>query len=208
MESSVISKGLEVWSLQTLLDISILFGLFSLGLLLVQPYYTSLRRHLTLRVSIELWDLFTVLLADIFLVITVLIGFLVLNPDIMADIKIAVPFVPLATILFAVALVLRLFYDGHSLKSTMFRFAIWLIFAANLLNIIGFSLIMEAPGSEYLADHPSVFWTYLKTHFRSNALPHGLEVAQWTFYITFPLLLFIFIWGFVKAMKTFAERKV
>ncbi len=207
MEHEVISKGLEIWTLQTLLDVSILMGLFALGLILIRPYYESLKNHLTLRVSIEIWDLFTVLLADVFLVLTVLIGFLVLNPDIMADIKMAVPFVPLAVLLFAVAMVLRLFYDGHRPNGRHFKSALWLMFAANLLNIIGFSLIMEAPGSEYLQDHPSVFWTFIKTHFRSNALPHGLELAQWTFYIVFPLLLIVFIWGFFRAMQTFTGRK-
>ncbi len=207
MDASIIAKGLEIWSLQTLLDISIIMGFLSMGLILVQPYYDSLKNYLTLRVSIEIWNLFTVFLADIFLVLTVFIGFLVLNSDIMADIKMAVPFVPVATVLFAAGLVLRLLYDGHRPASPRFRVALWFIFAANLLNIIGFSFIMEAPGSEYLSNHPSVFWMFVKTHFRSNSVPHGLELAQWTFYIIFPILLGVFIWGFVRAMQSLTKRK-
>lgn len=206
MDGSAIAKGLEVWTLQTLLNVSIMLGFLSLGLILAQPYYEALKRHLTLRVSIELWNVFTVLLADIFLVLVVLIGFLILNPDIMADIKVAVPFVPTATVLFAIGLVLRLFYDGHRQQSPRFKTALWFVFAANLINIIGFSFIMEAPSGEYLTTHPSPFWTFIKTHLRSNANPHGLETAQWTFYLLFPVLLGIFIWGFARALKTFTQK--
>ncbi len=203
MESSTIAKGLEIWSLQTLLDLSILSGILALGFILAQPYYRSLRKILTLRVSIEIWDLFTVLLADLFLVFSVIVGLLILNPDIMADIKVAVPFMPLATILLTVALWLRVFYDGHRQEGRYFKTALYLIFTADLLNLLSFVLIMEAPGSEYLTDHPSFVWMFLKTHFRSNAVPYGIEMAQWSFYIAFPVLLIIFIWGFTRALKTF-----
>ncbi len=206
MDEAVIAKGLEVWTLQTLLNVSIMLGFLAMGLILAQPYYDALKKHLTLRVSIELWNVFTVLLADIFLVLVVLIGFLILNPDIMADIKVAVPFVPAATVLFAIGLVLRLFYDGHRQKSPRFKTALWFVFTANLINIIGFSFIMEAPSGEYLSTHPSLFWTFIKTHLRSNANPHGLEMAQWTFYFIFPILLGIFIWGFARALKMLTNQ--
>ena len=207
MNEEVISKALEVWTLQTLLNISILIGLLAMGIVLVQPYYRSLREHLTLRVSIEVWDLFTTLFADIFLVITVVVGFLILNPDIMADIKVAVPFVPLATVLFALALLVRLLHGGHKVGTPAFRLATWLLFAANLVNIIGFSLIMEAPSGEYLELHPSAFWTFVKTHLRSNASPHGLELNQISFYIFFPMMLAIFVYGFARAMAQLKPDK-
>ncbi len=203
-----ISKGLEVWTLQTLLNSSILIGLLAMGFSIAQAYYASLEKKLTLRVSIEIWNVFTVLLVDFFLVITVAVGFMVLNPDIMADIKVAVPFIPVATLLFAVALVLRLFYDGHRVQSKAYMSALWLIFVANLIHIIGFSLIMEAPGGEYLATHPSPFWNFVKSYLRSNAAPHGLELAQITFYICFPILIAIFIWGFVAALRQIKTMRV
>ena len=84
---------------------------------MAQDYYKALEKHLTLRVSIEVWRIATVLVVDVLLVVVVLVGYVVLNPDIMADIKMAVPFCPLATILFAVALFLRLFHGGHEFGS-------------------------------------------------------------------------------------------
>jgi hypothetical protein len=206
MNEHIISKALEIWSLQSLLDIAIILGILSMGLAIVLKYYSSLEKFLTLRVSIEIWQLLTILFTDIFLVIVVIVGFLVLNPDIMADIKVAVPFTPLATVLFAIALIIRLFYDGHKPESKNYNIAIWLIFIANLLNIIGFSLVMEAPGEEYLSIYPSTFWSYLKTHFRSNAIPHGIELAQVTFYVCFPLLIAVFVWGFVSFLN-YSKKK-
>ena len=200
MTEHEIAKGLEIWTLQSLLNVSIMLGFLALGLAMVQQYYKSLKKHLTLRVSIELWDIFTILLTDLFLVMVILIGFIVLNPDIMADIKVAIPFVPVATILFTVALILRLFYGGHKPDHKNFLLSIWFMFSANIINIIGFSLIMEAPSGEYLAIHPSTFWEFVKTHLRSNASPHGLELAQTTFFICFPILIAVFIWGFTSAV--------
>jgi len=201
MNAHDIAKGLEVWTLQTLLNVSIMFGLLTLGFAIVQQYYESLKKYLTLRVSIEIWNVFTILITDFLLVVVVMVGLLVLNPDIMADIKIALPFVPVATILFAIALVLRLFRDGHRVGGKNFIPALWFMFAANMLNIIGFSLVMEAPSGEYLAIHPSPFWTFVKTHLRSNAAPHGLELAQITFYVCFPIVNAVFLWGFASAMS-------
>ncbi len=201
MGAHEIAKGLEVWTLQTLVNVSIMLGFFAMGLTMAQAYFASLREKLTLRVSIELWDVVLTLLTDIFLVMVVLIGFLVLNPDIMADIKIAVPFVPVGTVLFAAALVLRIFYGGHDLGNVHFKTALGLMFTACIIQTVGFSLIMEAPSGEYLASHPSPFWDFVKMHLRSNADPHGLELAQGTFNILFPALLIIFGWGFMRALK-------
>jgi hypothetical protein len=200
MSEHDVMKALEVWTLQNLLNISIMFGILASGLALVQGYYRSLEKQLTLRVSIELWRVLTVVIVDILLVVVVLVGYLVLNPDIMADIKMAVPFCPVATILFAIALFLRLFHGGHDVASPNFTRALGLTFLANLINIVGFTFVMEAASGEYLhLQEPSsrerVCWEYIKTHFRSNADPIGLEVAQITFYVCFPILMLVLIWG-------------
>jgi len=200
MTAHDISKALEVWTLQTLLNISIMAGVLALGLAIVQPYYRALRRLISLRVSLEIWDLVTTLAVDLLLVFVVIVGFFVLNPDIMADIKVAVPFVPLATVLFAIALIIRLLHGGHQPGRPPFFRALGLMAVANAVNVIGFSLIMEAPSDEYLSLHPSPFWTFLKTHLRSNASPSGLELNQTSFTIFFPILIAILVYGFVRAL--------
>ena len=202
-----IAKALEVWTLQNLLNVSIMLGILACGLALVQGYYKSLEKHLSLRVSIELWRIFTVLLVDVLLVVVVIVGYLVLNPDIMADIKMAVPFYPITAILFSIALVLRLFHGGHDPGSKSFLRTIYLMFVANVINIVGFTFVAEAPSGEYLKTHPSPFWEYLKNHLRSNADPSGLELTQITFYVCFPILLAVFVWGFLSALRQLRDAK-
>jgi hypothetical protein len=201
MTEQDVTKALEVWTLQNLLNASIMLGVVAAGLALVQDYYRSLEKQLSLRVSIEVWRVFTVLVVDALLTIVVLVGYLVLNPDIMADIKMAIPFYPIAAILFSVALVLRLFHGGHHVVSPNFTRSLYLMFVANVINIVGFTFVAEAPSGEYLATHPSAFWDYVKNHLRSNADPYGLELTQITFYICFPILLAVFVWGFLSALK-------
>lgn len=60
---------------------------------------------------------------------------------------------------------------------------------------------MEAPSGEYLDLHPSGFWDFVKNNLRSNAAPHGLELAQVTFYICFALLAAIFVWAVWSALR-------
>lgn len=207
MTSHVIIKALEVWVLQNLLNASIMLGLLALGLALIQQYYSSIEKYLTLRVSIEVWAAITTVLVDVLLAVVVVVGYMLLNPDIMADIKMAVPFMPIAAILFAVALVLRLFRGGHLIENPNFLKSIWFMVVANVINIIGFTFVMEAPSGEYLAVHPSAFWTYVKTHLRSNADPYGLELSQLTFYICFPVLMAVLLWGFASALSHLKKKK-
>jgi hypothetical protein len=162
---------------------------------MVQPYYQAVEKHLTLRVSIELWRVSSVVVVDVLLAFAVVIGYLVLNPDIMSDIKVAVPFCPVATILFAVALILRLFHGGHEVGSKNYFRSLYLMLAGSLVAMLGFTLVMEAAGHEYLARHDSPFWLYIKTHLRSNADPYGIDLSHNTFLVCFPALLAVLAWG-------------
>ena len=208
MEVATIEKALEVWTLQNLLNVSIMLGILALGFALIQSYYKAVERCLTLRVSIEIWNAVTIVIVDFLLAVVMIVGFLVLNPDIMADIKVAIPFVPIATILFTIAFFLRIFQGGHDVKHPNFIKAIWFMLAGNVLNIVGFTFIMEAPSKEYLVTYPNAFWTFVKTTLRSNASAESLLLVQYTFYICFPILMIIYLWGFVSALKQIKSGEV
>jgi hypothetical protein len=196
MTTEDVTKALEVWTLQNLLNVSILCGILAAGLAMVQSYYQAMEKHLTLRVSIELWRVLTVLAVDLLLVVTASVGYLVLNPDIMSDIKMAVPFCPVANLLFTVALVLRLFHGGHEVGSKNYFRSLYLMLAGSLVNIVGFTFVMEAASQEYLALHPSPTWDYIRMHLRSNSPdPSGIDLAYNTFVVCFPLLLAVLAWG-------------
>ena len=87
MSQHEITKALEVWTLQSLLNLSILLGILAGGLALIREYYQSLESHLSLRVSTELWRVGTIVVVDLLLAVVVLVGYMVLNPDVLADIK-------------------------------------------------------------------------------------------------------------------------
>lgn len=201
MSQHEITKALEVWTLQSLLNLSILLGILAGGLALIREYYQSLESHLSLRVSTELWRVGTIVVVDLLLAVVVLVGYMVLNPDVLADIKVAVPFQPIATVLFAWALCLRLLRGAHQPGAPSARLAQGLLMTANAVNIVGFTFVMEAASGEYLATHPSPIWTWIKTHLRSNADPKGLELAQATFLVCFPALILILGWGAWSALK-------
>jgi len=196
-----IAKALELWTLQNLLDMSIMMGFIALGIALIEPYHRSIGRLLTLRVSTEVWQVVTVVVVDLLLAGVVLAGLFLINPDIMADIKMAVPFYPLAVLLIAAALILRLFKGGNQSGGRSYRSALWLLFSANVVNLVGYTFVMEAPSSEYLGLHPSPVWMWIKTHLRSNVAPAGLELAQWSFWAFFPPLILLLLWAFGSAMS-------
>ena len=209
MNESVITKALEIWTLQNLLNLSITLGILATGLAMIQSYYDALEKRLSLRVSIELWRIFTVLLVDLLLAFAVLIGYLMLNPDIMSDVKMAVPFFPAATVLFAVALVLRLFHGGHEIASKNHLRSLYLMLAGCLVNIVGFTLVMEGAGEEYLGAHPfdARFWIFLRTYLRSNTDPDGIMLSQAVFYVCFPILLAVLAWGVRSGLKQLAAAQ-
>ena len=181
-----IAKALEVWTLQNLLNISIVLGILASGIAMVQGYYQSLEKHLSLRVSLELWRIFTVLLVDVLLVLAVLVGYLVLNPDIMADIKMAIPFYPIATILCAVAVVLRLFHGGHEVGSKNFLRSLYLMLAANVVNIVGFTFVAERPAGSISPHTPVSFGSTS----RPTCVPMPIRTA----------------WNSLRRLSTFAFR--
>ncbi len=208
MNESVITKALEIWTLQNLLNLSITLGILATGLAMIQSYYDALEKRLSLRVSIELWRIFTVLLVDLLLAFAVLIGYLTLNPDIMSDVKMAVPFFPAATVLWAVALVLRLFHGGHEMASKNHRRSLYLMLVGCLVNIVGFTFVMEGASHEYLDSHPidGKFWVFLKTYLRSNDNLDSIIFSQMVFYVCFPILLAVLAWGVWSGLKQLAAQ--
>jgi len=196
-----IAKALEIWILQNMLDGSIMLGFFALGIAMVEQYHRRIESLLTLRVSTEIWRAATVVTVDLLLAVMVVAGLFLVNPDIMADVKMAVPFYPLAVVLVAAALVLRLLHGGTEPGSRPWRRALWLLFWADLVNLAGFAFVMEAPGHEFLDLHPNAVWSWITAHLRSNAVPAGIELAQWCFWIFFPFLVAILLWAFASAMS-------
>lgn len=190
-----VQKALECWTLQTLCNVGILATFVVLGLFASRAYLKTYRDRLSLRVAVEAWDAVVDLLTDGLLLFIFLVGLLVTNMDIMADIKIALPWVPLAFVLAGVALMLRVCHGGRGVGTR----AWWGTVAAMVLGCaaswFGYTFVMEAAGHEYLALHPAAqsTWTTL-ANMRSNVNP---DLSMTTFTFAAPALVLILVWGLI-----------
>lgn len=192
------AKALEIWTAQTICDVGILLSILSFCLHVGRPYFERILSRFTLRVAADLWWVAYVILRDGSLFVALLFGLLNLNMDLMADIKIGLPFIPFGTVLLAAALVTKVFWNTEDVNRG-FRVSTCLVAAGALLNTLGYVLVMECPGEEY-ADAKTTFWKTMES-WRSNANP---PLAAATFYISFSALALIAAVAFVKAVRLYS----
>lgn len=193
------AKALEIWTAQTLCDTGILLSILSLLFHLGRPYFDRILGRMTLRVAADIWWLAYIVLRDGTLLLAVFLSFFCLNLDLMADIKIGLPFCPLATVALASALAVKVFWNTEDLGKP-FVISTLLVAVGALLNTVGFTLVMEAPGDEYAAAG-TAFWQAMRSC-RSNANPF---LATCTFYTTFAMLGILFTLTAIKAARTYQE---
>ena len=187
-------KALEVWTAQTICDVGILLSVVSVLLHIGRPYFDRILGRLTLRVAADLWWLGYVALRDGSLFLAFLFGFWNLNLDLMADIKIGLPFVPLGTVALGIALAIKVFRNAEDVTRA-YWFAMLSTAIGATLNTIGYVLIMEGPGHEYAAGS-TLFWRTLIS-WRSNSNP-GL--ATGTFYLCVAILGFVAVLVTIKGL--------
>jgi len=179
-------KDLEVWTLLTANDLAVILLVIGFVLHCGRPYYQRVLKQFRLTLSGEHWGVLFVAIRDGSLFLAFAIGILMINPDIMADIKLAVPFIPLGTVVLGWALVVHVGWDTAE-TSTARTVFLSLLTIAVILYVLGYTFVMEAMPSEWLGQGPAL-WQSLRS-LRSNANP-ALSVT--TFYICFPLLLTCF----------------
>jgi hypothetical protein len=190
-------KALEIWTAQTLCDIGILLSVISFLLHIGRFYFERILARFTLRVAADIWWVVYIALRDGTLLFAALFGFWHLNLDIMADIKVGLPFVPLGTVALAAALLIKVFRNAEDVNRSL-RLSTWLVTLGAVLNTIGYVFVMEGPGDEYAASK-SVFWQTTQS-WKSNENP---ELATITFYLTFSLLTVLAAMAVVKAVRLF-----
>ncbi|MGC8668353.1 MAG: hypothetical protein ACP5VE_09600 [Chthonomonadales bacterium] len=189
-------KGLEIWTLQNMADGAILLCFVILALIAGRGYLQGARRSLSLRVASEVWDLLADYTPDVLLFVVFLIGVFVTNLDIMADIKLGLPFIPLAFALSGAALVIRAFHNGRTPGTPGWRVAFALIAVAAFCAWFGFTFIMEAAGEEYFTGGIIAGpWSGLM-HLRSDLNP---ALAETTFRCITPLNALVAAWATIAA---------
>jgi cobalamin synthase len=188
-------KALEIWTTQTLCDIGILLSILSFLLHIGRPYFDRILGRFTLRVAADIWWVVYIVLRDGTLLFAALIGFSHLNLDVMADIKVGLPFVPLGTVALAAALLIKVFRNAEDINRSL-RLSTWLVTLGAVLNTVGYVFVMEGPGEEYAASK-SAFWKALDS-WKSDGNP---ELATITFYVAFSLLAVMVALAIVSAVR-------
>ncbi|NOZ57737.1 MAG: hypothetical protein GXO73_13220 [Calditrichaeota bacterium] len=198
-------KDLELWTLITLADLSLVLLVIGFVLHLAQAYYDRTLADFRLRLSGENWGLVFLAVRDGSLFLAFALGLLFINPDIMADIKLAVPFMPLGTVLLGWALVVKLAADIRE-NGRVAALFLALLSGALLLQFFGYTFVMEAAPDEWPVGQTG-FWVALRG-MRSNANP---DLAMVTFYVCFPLLLVtlaaLFVVGSRRLVRTEPVRR-
>jgi len=195
-------KSLEIWTGQAVCDAAIALSVVACLLHLARPYFERIRARLTLRVAADLWWLSYVVLRDGALFLSAVAGLWVLNLDLMADIKIGLPFVPLATVVTCATLLWKIF-DRAGDARRAHRVGVALTTCAAALNAIGYAIVMEGPGEEYRAAG-SQFWRAMIA-LRSNRNP---DLATTTFYVSAALLIALGVIAVVASMRAAEVRNV
>ena len=180
-------KDLEVWTLTTLADLMVMFLVLGFVLHLARTYYYSTLRSFRVRMSGEHWAMIFLIIRDGALILSFLFGLILINPDIMGDIKLAVPFLPFGTVILGMALLVKM---GWNIAASRKANAVFtgLLFAAVLLEYFGFTFVMEAAPTEWV-NQVAPFWGNLRL-LRSNLNPH---LAMVTFWVSFPLIIILFV---------------
>ena len=192
-------KDLELWTLLTLADFSVVMLVLGFVLHLAQDYYDRTLAEFRLRLSGEHWGLVFLAVRDGSLFLAFALGLLFINPDIMADIKLAVPFMPLGTAVLGWALIVKVSTDIRASRKAA-RLFLTLLGAAVVLQFFGYTFVMEAAPAEW-SQHAGGFWNVLRG-MRSNENP---ALAMATFYICFPLILSALIGLLVVGAKRLAR---
>jgi len=193
-----IAKSLELWSLMSFFQLALMLLVIGFLLHLADAYYRRTFASFRLKLSGENWGIVFLMFRDGSLFVSFVAGLLLLNLDIMADIKLAVPFVPFATVLTGAALVVKLTRDISAPGRARTAF-LWLLGGATALALLGYVFVMEAAPDEWTN---APFWQLMRS-MRSNENP---ALATWSFAIAFPLLLAEFAWLLVAASRDARDR--
>ncbi len=174
-----ITKSLEIWSIITIYDLSLLLLMVGGILHFAENYYTQSLSNFKIRVSQENWSILFFLFRDFSLFLSYVLSLLLINPDMFADVKFPLPFFPLGVIFLGIALIFKL---RNEPKKKLFNFFLGL---SLVVQYLGFVFVMEAAPEEWT--NSSAFWSFM-SNLRSVNNP---QLSMLTFYAAFPILLII-----------------
>ncbi len=157
---------------------------------IARGYFLRILKKFTLRLAADIWWLLFILLRDASIFLILFLGVSLFWPGTYQDYPVAVPFMPLAIDLFAIALVILLVKDTDEEPKYNSLLTI-LVVAGAFLYIMGTVFVTES--AVFLTTLPPTVslstsnpWGFFNAYFNSQNDP---TLAIYSFYITFGILL-------------------
>jgi hypothetical protein len=184
-----LASGLYIYIIETITVVLSLLMVIAISLQVARGYFLRILRKFTLRLTADLWWMVFIILRDLMVLLTVLLGLVVFMPAVDLVYPVAVPFEPLGVVLYAFALVLILTKDTD--ESAKYDTMITKLLGAGTgLYLLGVITVTETPLS--LAVLPSTvsrssgnIWGFFYNTFSSTSNP---AMYIYSFYISFALL--------------------
>ena len=209
-DSGQIATGVGIFTEATIaLTVGILFiGAFSLQI--ARNYFLRTLDKFTLRLGADIWWLAYIMIRDGLMFGALLLGFELFFVGTYGDYPIAVPFMPLAIVLTAAVLVIKLVRDPDE-EENMNRLVSTLIAAATFFYVFGILMVTESiagygnagylvnsAGAITTATGGSDIWTIIYNAFSSTV---NTDLAVWTFYVCFTALSAFAAYAFIYVTK-------
>lgn len=193
MNSSVIVGNYvtagSVYTENTLVVVLTMLTVLALSIQIARRYFIRILRKFTLRFAADIWWLIYVILRDASIFLVVFLGVMLFWPGIYQDFPIAVPFMPLAIDMFAIALVIMLVKDTEDDPFYNSIVSI-LVIIGSVLYLSGTILVTES--AVQLAKLPptvsastSNIWGFAYYYFNTQTNP---ALSIYTFYISAVIL--------------------
>ncbi len=205
-----IATGVGIFTEATIaLTVGILFiGAFSLQI--ARNYFLRTLDKFTLRLGADIWWLAYIMIRDGLAFGALLLGFELFFVGTYGDYAIAVPFMPLAIVLTAAVLVIKLVRDPDE-QETWNRAVSTLLAAATFFYVVGILMVTESvagygsagylvtsTGAITTATGGSDVWTVVYNLFSSTV---NTQLAIWTFYVCFTALAAFAGFAFIYVTK-------
>ncbi len=209
-DSGAIATGVGIWTEATIaLTVGILFiGAFSLQI--ARNYFLRTLDKFTLRLGADIWWLAYIMIRDGLAFGALLLGFELFFVGTYGDYAIAVPFMPLAIVLTAAVLVIKLVKDPDE-QEIWNRAVSTLLAAATFFYVFGILMVTESvagygnagylvtpSGAITTATGGSDIWTVVYNLFSSTV---NTQLAIWTFYVCFTALAVFAGFAFIYVTK-------
>ena len=189
-DSTTYLTAATIYTENTITVLLTLLTILALSVQIARGYFLRVLKKFTLRVAADVWWLIYILLRDASIFLIVFFGFMLFYPGIYQDFPIAVPFMPLAIDMFAIALVIMLVKDtDEDIKYNN----ILTIFVALGTSLYIFGTIFVTESATQLASLPptvsnsaSNIWGFVNTYFNSINNP---ALSIYSFYICLTILV-------------------